>query len=192
MLFPNLETERLKLTEITPNHAVSLFEILSLEEVTRYYGTDRFTSIEEAKKLIDMFQKNFYEKRSIRWGIVLKENNKFIGTLGLNALQLKNKKAEIGYEIHPSFWRKGYTTEAIKEVLRYSFLELDLNRIGAVVYLENQASSNLLKALGFKKEGVLRDYLLQNNSFHTTTMFSLLKREWELLAAQSFGAQANK
>jgi [ribosomal protein S5]-alanine N-acetyltransferase len=191
VLFPTLETERLKLIEIMPNHAESIFKILSLDEVTRYYGTDRFTSIEEAKKLIDMFQKNFYEKRSMRWGIVLKENNKFIGTLGLNGLQLKNKKAEIGYEIHPSYWRKGYTSEAIKEVLRYSYLELELNRIGAVVYVENEASSNLLEKLGFKKEGVLRDYLFQNNSFHTTSMFSLLKREWEPNAAKSLGAQVN-
>jgi [ribosomal protein S5]-alanine N-acetyltransferase len=187
VLFPTLETKRLKLIEITPIYAESVFKILSLEEVTRYYGTDRFTSIEEAKKLIDMFQKNFYEKRSMRWGIVLKKDNKFIGTLGLNGLQLKNKKAEIGYEIHPSYWRKGYTSEAINEVLRYSYLELELNRIGAVVYLENEASSNLLEKLGFKKEGVLRDYLFQNNSYHTTSMFSLLKREWELLTAESLG-----
>ncbi|MDQ0972645.1 ribosomal-protein-alanine N-acetyltransferase [Neobacillus niacini] len=187
MLFPTLETDRLKLIEITQFHATSLFNILSLEEVTRYYGTDTFTSIEEAKKLIDMFQKNFYEKRSMRWGIVLKENNKFIGTLGLNGLQLKNKKAEIGYEIHPSYWRQGYTSEAIKEILRYSYLELKLNRIGAVVYIENEASSNLLEKLGFKKEGELRDYLFQNNSYHTTSMFSLLKREWELLSAESLG-----
>lgn len=187
MLFPTLETERLRLIEITPIHALSLFEILSLDEVTRYYGTDTFTSLEEAKKLIDMFQKNFYEKRSMRWGIVLKENNEFIGTLGLNGLQLKNKKAEIGYEIHPSYWRQGYTSEAIKEVLRYSYLELKLNRIGAVVYLENEASSNLLEKLGFKKEGELRDYLFQNNAYHTTSMFSLLKREWELLSAESLG-----
>ncbi|WP_419888489.1 GNAT family N-acetyltransferase [Neobacillus niacini] len=190
MLFPTLETDRLKLIEITPIHTLSIFEILSLDEVTRYYGTDRFTSIEEARKLIEVFQKNFYEKRAMRWGIVLKENNKFIGTLGLNGLQLKNKKAEIGYEIHPSFWRKGYTSEAIKEVLRYSYQELKLNRIGAVVYLENEASSNLLQKLGFKKEGVLRDYLFQNNSYHTTSMFSLLKREWELPAAESLDTHA--
>lgn len=190
MLFPTLETERLKLIEITPIHTLSIFEILSLDEVTRYYGTERFTSTEEARKLIEVFQKNFYEKRAMRWGIVLKENKKFIGTLGLNGLQLKNKKAEIGYEIHPSFWRKGYTSEAIKEVLRYSYQELKLNRIGAVVYLENEASSNLLQKLGFKKEGVLRDYLFQNNSYHTTSMFSLLKREWELPTAESLGAHA--
>lgn len=59
MKFPALETQRLKLVEITYNHVESLFEVLSLEEVTKYYGTDPFTSRGEAIKLIDLFQKIF-------------------------------------------------------------------------------------------------------------------------------------
>lgn len=179
MNFPLLETKRLKLVEITHNHADSLFEFLSLEEVTRYYGTDRFRSLGEAIKLIDMFQKNFFEKRGIRWGMVLKQNYKFIGTVGLNGLQLKNKRAEIGYELHPDYWRKGYTSEAILEVLHYSFTELELNRIGAVVYPENVPSIDLLEKIGFTKEGLLRDYMFQNNEFHDTYVLSLLKEEWK-------------
>ncbi|MFP7296181.1 GNAT family N-acetyltransferase [Neobacillus niacini] len=179
MNFPILETERLKLVHITQDYAEKLFEIFSLEEVTKYYGSDSFTSKEEASKLIDMFQKGFYEKRSIRWGMILKKEETFIGTLGLNGLQLKNKKTEIGYELHPNYWRNGYASEAIKEVITYSFCDLELNRIGAVVFPENKASLKLLEKLGFMKEGLLRDYLHQNNQFHHTYMLSLLKREWE-------------
>lgn len=178
MNFPLLETKRLKLVEITHNHANSLYEILSREEVTKYYGTDHFRSLGEAIKLIDMFQKNFFEKRGIRWGMVLKENYKLVGTVGLNGLQLKNRRAEIGYELHPDYWRKGYTLEAILEVLRFSYTELDLNRIGAVVYPENTPSVALLEKMGFTKEGLLRDYMFQNNKFHDTYVLSLLKEEW--------------
>ncbi|ETI68797.1 GNAT family N-acetyltransferase [Neobacillus vireti] len=179
MNFPVLETKRLKLIELTDLHANSLYEIFSLEEVTRFYGTDRFTLHVEASRLIDMFHKNFLEKRGIRWGIKLKENQKIIGTIGLNGLQLKNKRAEIGYELHPSFWRRGYTSEAIKEVLRFSFQQLELYRIGAVVYPENQASNNLLLKLGFTNEGLLRGYIHQNEQFHDTHVLSLLRPEWE-------------
>jgi [ribosomal protein S5]-alanine N-acetyltransferase len=177
--FPVLETKRLKLIALTHNHAEGLFDILSLDEVTRYYGTERFTSLGESVKLIDMYQKNFFEKRGIRWGIVLKHNYKLIGTLGLNGLQLKNKRAEIGYELHPQFWQNGYTTEAIREVLRFSFIDLDLYRIGAVVYPENVASLNLLKKIGFTQEGLLRGYMYQNNQFHDTYVLSLLNSEWK-------------
>jgi ribosomal-protein-alanine N-acetyltransferase len=179
MNFPVLETKRLKLIEITAQHVDSLYEILSLEEVTRFYGTNRFTLQVEASKLIDMFQKNFLEKRGVRWGIKLKENQRIIGTVGLNGLHLKNKRAEIGYELHPSFWRKGYASEAIKEVLRFSFNQLDLYRIGAVVYPENEASINLLIQQGFTKEGLLRGYFNQNEQFHDTYVLSLLRPEWE-------------
>lgn len=179
MTFPILSTKRLKLVEITHQHVDSIYEILSMDEVTRYYGTNRFTFQGEASRLIDMFHKNYIEKRGIRWGMMIKENQKFIGTLGLNGLQLKNKRAEIGYELHPFFWRNGYTSEAIKEVLRFSFEKLELYRIGAVVYPENERSLNLLTKLGFTKEGMLRGYINQNDQFHDTFILSLLKPEWE-------------
>ncbi|NRD78922.1 GNAT family N-acetyltransferase [Bacillus sp. BRMEA1] len=179
MNFPLLETKRLKLIELTHRHDNSLFEILSIEEVTRFYGTDPFTLPAEASRLIDIFHKNFLEQRGIRWGIKLKENQKIIGTLGLNALQLKNLRAEIGYELHPSYWRKGFAMEAINEVLNFSFNKLDLYRVGAVVYPENEASLHLLKKLGFMEEGLLRGYIRQNNRSNDTIVLSLLKPEWE-------------
>ena len=52
---------------------------------------------------------------------------------------------------------------------------MDLNRIGAIVYLENKASSQLLKSIGFAEEGILKEYMLQNGHFYDVTMFSLLK-----------------
>jgi [ribosomal protein S5]-alanine N-acetyltransferase len=177
--FPILHTKRLKLVEITHQHVDSLYEILSLEEVVKYYGTNRFTFLGDATRLIDMFQKNYNEKRGIRWGIILKENQRFIGTIGLNGLQLKNKRAEIGYEIHPHYWRNGLTSEAIEEVLRFSFEKLDLYRIGAVVYPENEASFKLLEKKGFTKEGLLRGYIMQNEQFHDTFVLSILKPEWQ-------------
>jgi [ribosomal protein S5]-alanine N-acetyltransferase len=165
--------------EITHQYVDSLYEILSLEEVTQFYGTNRFTFLGEATRLIDMFQKNYNEKRGIRWGIILKENQRFIGTVGLNGLQLKNSRAEIGYEMHPNYWRKGLTSEAIEEVLRFSFEKLDLYRIGAVVYPENTASLRLLEKTGFKNEGLLRGYIVQNEQSHDTYVLSILQPEWE-------------
>lgn len=179
MTFPILDTKRLKLIEITHYHLDSIFTILSMEEVTKYYGTDPLTLPAEATKLIDMYHKNFIDKRGIRWGIKLKENQQIIGTIGLNGLQLKNKRAEVGYELHPAYWRQGYTTEALKEVLSFSFRQLGLHRVGAFVYPDNIISLNLLQKFGFTNEGLLRDYMYQNNQFHDTYVLSLLKDEWE-------------
>jgi len=179
MTFPILETKRLKLIELTQQHMNAVYEILSLDEVTRFYGTSPFTLPAEATRLIDIYYKNYLDKRGIRWGIKLKENQRIIGTVGLNVLHLKNKRAEIGYELHPAFWRNGFAAEAVSEVIKFSFKQLDLYRIGAVVYPENIASLALLDKLGFTNEGLLRGYIFQDELYHDTYMLSLLKPEWE-------------
>ncbi len=150
---------------------------MSRDVVTKYYGMNSLTSKDQAAKIIDSFHNTFKSKKGIRWGIVLKENGVFIGTIGLNNLNLAGKKAEIGYEIHPTYWRNGMTTEAMKAVLTYSFEELDLFRIGAVTFPENTASSQLLKKNGFKEEGTLRGYLYQNNKSNDALVFSILRTD---------------
>lgn len=100
-----------------------------------------------------------------------------IGTVGFNAWSPKHKRAEIGYELHPEYWRKGYATEAVSEVISYGFKELDLTRIGAIVFIENKASNELLTKLGFQKEGVLRNYMYQNGVPYDTYVYSLLRTE---------------
>ncbi|OAB29620.1 acetyltransferase [Paenibacillus macquariensis subsp. defensor] len=176
-MFPVLETERLKLREITKDDAEGIFACFSNDNVTRYYGQETLQNIEQAEKFVDFFSNNYNEKRGIRWGIERKETKGIIGTIGFNAWSPKHKRAEIGYEIHPSQSRKGYISEAVSKVLEYGFDVMDLTRIGAVVFIDNEASNKLLTKMGFQKEGVLRDYMYQNGIAHDTYVYSLLKND---------------
>ncbi|WP_026693526.1 GNAT family N-acetyltransferase [Peribacillus kribbensis] len=177
-MFIELESERLLLAEVKEHHSKRLYEIFSNEEVTRYYGMDTFTSIENAVNLIHSFQRMFNEKRSIRWGLILKENNELIGTAGFNNLQTWNKRAEIGYELDPDYWGKGLAAEAVEELLRYGYEDLGLYRIGAVTYPDNAASQRLLERHAFQKEGLLRGYIFQNGRSHDANIYSILKEDW--------------
>ncbi|PKR84243.1 GNAT family N-acetyltransferase [Heyndrickxia camelliae] len=178
MSFPILETERLRLVEITEDYAPAMFDIFSREDVTRYYGMIPFVEEEQAQKMVQSFAMNFEAKRGIRWGMQWKESGEYVGSVGLNNLVLAGKRAEVGYELHPKFWRKGIVSEAVKAVLQYSFQELDLHRIGAVTFPENEASSNLLLKLGFLKEGLLRGYIYQGGVSYDANVFSILKTDW--------------
>ncbi|QCR31240.1 GNAT family N-acetyltransferase [Lysinibacillus sp. SGAir0095] len=176
-MFPVLETERLNLREITKEDTEGIFACFSNENVTRYYGEETLHHLGQAEKFVDFFSKNFEAKRGIRWGMEIKGTKGIVGTIGFNAWSSKHKRAEIGYEIHPDYWRKGYTSEALSKVLSYGFDVLGLKRIGAVVFIENEASNKLLTKIGFKKEGVLRDYIVQNGSSYDTYVYSLLKNK---------------
>ena len=182
MRFPELENERLLLKEIGQQHTGSLFEILSKEEVARNDGIERLTRMDEARSVINSFRISYLNRRGLRWGVILKETGRFIGTVGLNHLNETNKRAEIGYEIHPDYWRNHFTYEAVVEVLRFSYEELGLNRVAAVTFTDNHASANLLKKVGFKEEGVLRGYIFLHGHSHDVKLFSLLKDEASLMS----------
>ncbi|SDX15314.1 ribosomal-protein-alanine N-acetyltransferase [Paenibacillus sp. CF384] len=124
-----------------------------------------------------LFARNYQEKRGIRWGIQLKDSpdNRIIGTIGFNAWMPKHRRAEIGYELHPDHWHKGYASEAVATIVAYGFEQLELARIGAVVFVENGASHAVLTKLGFQQEGVLRDYMVQGGKSHDTNVYSLLR-----------------
>jgi ribosomal-protein-alanine N-acetyltransferase len=80
--FPIIETERLILKEIEVENNKSVFNIFSNEEVMKYYGQFPMKSIEEADNLIKVFNENFQNGKGIRWGILLKEESRIIGTCG--------------------------------------------------------------------------------------------------------------
>lgn len=178
MDFPVLETRRLYLRKITVDDASDIFEYLSNDMVTRYLGKESLINIEGAYDIINKIEINYSERRGIRWGIIHKESKKLIGTIGYDAIQIKNKRADIGYDINSNYWRQGFAIEAINEVIQFGFTKLDLNRIGSVVFPDNIASLNLLKKVGFTKEGLLREYIIQNNIARDTVALSLLKKEY--------------
>lgn len=174
-MFPKIETERLVLREITQDDTESIFACFSNDEAMRYYGQEVFENIEQAEKLVSFFADSYRENRGIRWGIERKGNPGLIGTMGFNAWSPKHQRAEIGYEIHPEHWRKGYATEAAASILTYGFEFMNLARIGAIVFTENDGSNEMLIKLGFQKEGVLRNYMVQSGVSHHTHMYSILK-----------------
>ncbi|MDR0270550.1 GNAT family protein [Paenibacillus sp.] len=176
-MFPKLETQRLILREITREDVESIFACFASEEAMRYYGQDVFEDRGQADNLVSFFADSYQGKRGIRWGIERKEVPGLIGTIGFNAWLPKHRRAEIGYEIHPEHWRRGYASEAAASILAYGFESMDLARIGAVVFTENAASSQMLQKLGFQQDGVLRNYMVQAGKSHDTYVYSILRKE---------------
>ncbi|ATP39940.1 GNAT family N-acetyltransferase [Solibacillus sp. R5-41] len=174
-MFPVLETKRLVLKELVENDAQNILKCFSNDDVLRYYGQKPLTSIEQVKQIIKNFAEQFKEKNGMKWGIELKETGTIIGTIGLQEWSLEHKRANISYAIFPEKWGNGYASEAVDKVISYGFQELGLERIGAVVFVENKASSQVLIKLGFTKEGTLKKYMYQNDKPYDTDVYSLLK-----------------
>ncbi|MBR7879797.1 MULTISPECIES: GNAT family N-acetyltransferase [Bacillus amyloliquefaciens group] len=174
-MLPVIETDRLILREVEKKDAKQIFACFSNANVTRYYGLEPFDSMEQAEKMIGWFKDQYHDKKGMRWGIERKDaKGIIIGTIGFNSWVPKHKRAEVGYEIHPNYWRNGYAFEALENVLSFGFEKLGLHRIGAVVFIENAASHQLLIKAGFQSEGILRRYMYQNGLPHDTRVYPIL------------------
>ncbi|MCD4792161.1 MAG: GNAT family N-acetyltransferase [Bacteroidales bacterium] len=175
-IFPVLKTNRLDLVEIKQKHLSDLFKLFSNNDVTKYYNIETLTEKKEAQKLIDWFQIRFKEKLGIRWGIALKGESKIIGTIGFNNFT-KGHRANIGFDLQKEHWNKGYITEVLNIVIDFGFNTLGINRIEGEVMQGNKISEKVLVKQGFKREGVLRQWMLWNGNHYDMTMYSLLKKE---------------
>lgn len=176
--FPILSTERLDLIEINQKHLSDLFELFGHEDVTEFYNIQTLTKEEDAQQIIDWFRSRFHDKLGLRWGIALKGEKSIIGTIGFNNFT-KGHRANIGYDLKTDYWNNGLMTEALKATIEYGFEKLEINRIEAEVMPGNIYSEKVLNKLGFKKEGILRDWMLWNNKHYDMIMYSLLKNDKE-------------
>ncbi len=177
--FPTLHTDRLNLVEIKQEHLGDIFTLFGDSRVTQFYNIVTLNNEIEAQRFIDWFQNRFADKLGIRWGISLKSKDNIIGTIGFNNFA-KRHRANIGYDLQSNFWNKGISTEALKAVIEFGFNQLEINRIEAEVMQGNIISEKLLTKLGFKNEGVLRQWMYWNDKHYDMTMYSLLKSDLSL------------
>jgi len=174
-MFPVLNTDRLMLRELKINDAQAILNCFSNSDVLRHYGQNPLTSLDQVKHIINNFSKNYDEKRGIKWGIELKGQEGIIGTIGFQEWSTEHRRAEISYALFPESWGKGYAIEAVNRVISFGFQEMDLVRIGAIVFTENDASNKLLTKVGFEKEGILKKYMHQNQVPYDTYIYSLIR-----------------
>lgn len=174
--FPQIETERLMMRAVSPRDAHRIFNIFSDEEVMKYYGMYPMESIDEAEKLVYIFQKGFNEQKSLRWALTLKHSGELIGTCGFHNMNRVHRRSEIGYELAKEHWNRGYITESIEAMLEFGFHVMGLNRIEALVYPENGASHKVLDNLGFQVEGLLEEYAYFRDTYQDLVMHALLKK----------------
>jgi len=173
-----ISTERLLIKKVSLDDAESLFKVWSNDAVTEYMNIDSMTEVSDAENMINFFIAADSSNEANRMGIFLKGNEKdAIGSCGFNYIDFENDRAEIGYELHSDYWRKGYMKEALTALIDYGFETFSFNRIEAKVDVKNVASQRLLEKMLFESEGVLREYEKQKNEYIDIMMYSILNKD---------------
>ena len=151
-----LDTERLSLRELTVDDAEFIMTLLNEPSFLRYIGDKKVRNLDDARQYILNGPVASYERHGFGLNCVeLRESHTPIGMCGL----LKRDELpdpDIGFALLPDFWNKGFAFEAAEAVLKDARERPQIQRILAITSLDNDASINLLKRLGFRFEKVVQ------------------------------------
>ncbi|XP_058086417.1 uncharacterized protein LOC131233647 [Magnolia sinica] len=105
--------------------------------------------------------------------------NRPIGAISVAPGSDNNRcRGELGYVLASKYWGQGIATRAVKMVIDSIFVEWPhLERLEALVDVENPGSQRVLEKAGFLREGVLRKYVIRKGKTRDVVMYSFLSTD---------------
>ena len=156
--FPTIELSEITLREICDYDAQDYFNYMSKAEMRNFLTEANSPSTtEQALEKLRYWGGLFRHRRSFYWGITT-NTNKLVGTAGFNTISIQNARAEISYDLDPTFWGQGVMLKSIKAIIRFADGALNLTRIQATVITDNERSIKVLERCGFINKGMLKKY----------------------------------
>jgi RimJ/RimL family protein N-acetyltransferase len=156
--------------------------VLTYQSDARYlkYHSQTHRTAEQVRDFVRGFIEWQGERPRTKYqlAIILRAQGRLIGTCGIRMESAGFRRANIGYEIAPTYWGRGYATEAARAIITFGFLELQLHRIWAHCLADNVASYQVLEKLGMRREGRLREEEWMRGQWWDTLVYGILDHEW--------------
>ncbi len=114
--------------------------------------------------------------------LIIAPDGKIIGESVINEIDwdLRCANFRIGL-FHMTEREKGIGTWATEVTRDFAFEELKLHRLGLDVYSFNPRAEKAYLKAGFKREGVLRDAVMDGDKYADDILMSILEGEWRRL-----------
>ena len=139
------------------------------------------------KKQYEAIEKEMEEDKNLFYfTICVREDGRFIGKALVEWIDWANGNGFIRLGIGAAEdRRKGYGSQVLGMLLRYSFGELNLYRVTAVVPAYNEGAIRLFQKFGFMEEVRRRKAIHRDGEFWDLVSFGLLNAEWRAQRMQA-------
>lgn len=170
-----LQTARLYFRRYEETDIPFLEELVTNEHVMQYIGEgiakDRSYALQLYTRMLEQY-KNFDD-----YGLhmlIHKESGVRIGHAGIVAQVIDDCfEIEVGYWIHPTYWKQGYAYEAAAALTHYAIEQCGIERIVSMIMKGNTGSMRIAEKNGFTVEKTIKAqgqdvfiYVLENYSYN--------------------------
>jgi RimJ/RimL family protein N-acetyltransferase len=173
LLTPTLRSDRFILRELTRSDATALFPAFSDPELMRWWSRGPF---EREEELADWLVPESGWSKGRSWAVA--ESNDGPAIARLAAMDRGSGVVEVGYLVTRAHLRRGVAQETLTRLIKHIFETERKHRIYADTDPDNEASNRLLRSLGFKQEGRLRQQWTTHIGRRDSLIWGLLADEW--------------
>jgi [ribosomal protein S5]-alanine N-acetyltransferase len=155
---PPQPTERLRFRPLEAADAEALHAVWGDPEVMRYLPAEPSGSLEETAERVERHVKRFEETGYGLCAVVERETGGVVGVCGLFPVEWVGPELEVAYHFAPGVWNRGYASEAAAAWVAAAFDELGLDRVVALAFPANRASTRVMEKVGMRFEGEVERY----------------------------------
>lgn len=128
---------------------------------------------------IKWYECNSSTKDRYSFAIETIEDRRYIGGCGINETDWKNSTVIIGIFIgDKNLWGEGYGSDAVKVLIEFIFMQMNINKIKLNVYDFNERAIKCYEKCGFKREGILRQEIFKDGEYHDEHIMAILREEF--------------
>jgi RimJ/RimL family protein N-acetyltransferase len=175
---PVARSRRLELRRLDPALSPQLLALLNDPEIARWTLRIPYPyAAVDAREFFRRGRKSARTGRSLSLHVVRRSDRALVGGIGLNDIDPEHHRAEVGYWIGRPYRGQGYAREGLRSICRLAFGRLGLDRIEAGIFPGNVASARVLRAGGFRREGVLRRSVRKEGIPTDVVLYSRLRED---------------
>ena len=127
--------------------------------------TQKFTR----EKIVDWLNSRPLAEGRLDWAILDARNGEFVGEIVLNDFELKRQQMGMRIALRgPSYFNRGFGSDAIEAVMTFAFDQLKLKRIELEVWVENPRAISTYEKFGFVNKRSRKERGFQYNVMHLT------------------------
>lgn len=176
MYYRKYESDRLYLSPMSVEDFQIYTKWINNETLSKGLGNFRFNITELSEK---EWIENVCKKGEHHYSIIRKEDNKLLGTYGLEVKSEVSRRFHVGGFIGEEEERgKGYGTEALQLITRFAFEVLNAESLFSGIYSFNEASIKSAEKAGYRKVGKFRNSYFYNGQFHDEICVEIIREDY--------------
>jgi len=174
-----LRTDRLVVRDWSVADAEPALKIYGHDDVSRWlYELERIPDTATMRVVLQGWtaEQSTMAPGTGRWALVLLDGGALVGGVTLLPMPVPEADVEIGYQLAPEYWGRGYITEAARALARWAFQQHSLVELFALVAPDNVRAAATARRIGMEWVG-------ESDKYHGTCLQVFRLRPDDLVCA---------